>query len=103
MDKLYYNINEVSAMLDTPASTLRFWEKEFKELKPARGGKGSRQYTANDIALLRRIVHYTKDCGFTLEGTREQLRGNQGDGQKERVISDLKEVRKFLVSLKETL
>lgn len=103
MDKLYYTINEVSKMLDVSASTLRFWEREFKELNPARGGRGVRRYAAGDIDLLRRIVHYTKDCGFTLEGTREQLRGSSSDQQRERVIADLKEVRKFLVGLKETL
>ena len=103
MDKLYYNINEVSALLDTPASTLRFWEKEFRELRPARGGKGTRHYTEDDIALLRRIVHFTKECGFTLEGAREQLRASRVGEQRERAAADLMEVRRFLVSLKEAL
>lgn len=35
-DKLYYKISEVAEMLDVPVSTIRFWEKEFKELKPVR-------------------------------------------------------------------
>lgn len=101
--KLYYSINEVAAMIGVTTVTLRYWESQFKELKPTRGGKSVRLYTQDDIALLKQIYHLTKECGFTLEGTRDQLRAGKRDANRDQVISDLKEVRQFLVELKETL
>ena len=42
MEKLYYSISEVSEILGVTQSNLRFWEKEFKQLKPKRNAKGTR-------------------------------------------------------------
>ena len=42
--KLYYSISEVAAMFDVNESLLRFWEKEFPQLNPKKGGRGIRQY-----------------------------------------------------------
>lgn len=36
--KLYYSISEVAAMFDVNESLLRFWEKEFPQLNPKKGG-----------------------------------------------------------------
>lgn len=43
--KSYYKIGEVSAMLDVPVSTLRFWEDTFEQLDPFRT-PGERASTA---------------------------------------------------------
>ena len=75
-DKLYHPIGEVAEMLNVNPSLLRFWETEFPALKPHKNKKGTRFYTDDDIALLRQIYHLTRDCGYTLEGAREQLRLN---------------------------
>lgn len=40
--KSYYKIGEVSAMLDGPAPTLRYWEGEFEQLDPPRSEQGMR-------------------------------------------------------------
>ena len=47
--KLYYSISEVAAMFDVNESLLRFWEKEFPQLNPKKGGRGIRQYRKEDI------------------------------------------------------
>ncbi len=102
-EKLYYSINEVADLLGVTPVTLRYWESQFKELKPVRGGRSMRRYTQSDVELLQRIYHLTKECGFTIEGTRAQLHSDKLDTKKEKVIADLKEVRQFLVDLKELL
>ena len=48
--KKYYSIKEVSEMLEIPESTLRYWEKEFKEISPKKNAKGVRHYTTDDRA-----------------------------------------------------
>ena len=47
--KLYYSISEVAAMFDVNESLLRFWEKEFPQLNPKKGGRGIRQYRKEDM------------------------------------------------------
>ena len=101
--KLYYTISEVAAMLDVAPSVLRFWETEFDCLRPVKNKKGNRSYTEHDITLLRRIHHLTRDCGYTLEGAREQMRQRPVDDPQMEVVKNLQEVRSFLMELKETL
>ena len=101
--KLYYSIGEVSEMLGEPQSVLRFWETEFNELRPVKNKRGVRSYTAHDIDILRRIHHLTRECGYTLEGAREQMRTRPLEDPKMELVNNLKEVRSFLTELKEVL
>lgn len=101
--KLYYSIGEVAEMLGVAPSVLRFWESEFDCIRPVKNKHGSRSYTEHDIELLRRIYYLTRDCGYTLEGAREQMRTRPINDQQMELVRNLTEVRQFLVSLKETL
>ena len=103
MEKLYYSIGEVAAMLDVAPSVLRFWESEFDCIKPVKNKRGTRSYTARDIELLRRIHYLTRECGYTLEGAREQMRTRPIDDPKMELVNNLTAVRQFLVELKEQL
>ena len=102
-NKLYYSIGEVAAMLDVAPSVLRFWESEFDCIKPVKNKRGTRSYTARDIELLRRIHYLTRECGYTLEGAREQMRTRPIDDPKMELVNNLTAVRQFLVELKEQL
>lgn len=101
--KLYYSIGEVSKMLDVNPSLLRFWEKEFPMLQPHKNAKGSRFYTADDIELLKRIFHLTRDCGFTLDGVRDQLRIDNKLDEKMQLSETLTQLKTFLLELKDQL
>ena len=101
--KLYYSIGEVASMLGEAPSVLRFWEGEFDSLRPVKNRRGVRSYTEHDIDLLRRIQYLTRQCGYTLEGAREQVRTRPVEDPRQEVINRLTEVRRFLVNLKETL
>lgn len=103
MGKLYYSIGEVAAMLGVRTSVLRFWESEFDCLKPVKTSSGARNYTEHDIELLRRIHYLTRECGYTLEGAREQMRTRPVEDPKMQMINALTEVRDFLISLKDRL
>jgi len=73
MEKLYYSITEVSKMLDISASNLRYWEKEFNQLKPRRNAKGTRFYTQEDIGIVKQIMLLVHKQNLTLEGARQKL------------------------------
>lgn len=102
-NKLYYSIGEVAAMLGVRTSVLRFWESEFDCIKPVKTSNGARNYTEHDIELLRKIHYLTRECGYTLEGAREQMRTRPMEDPKMALINELNEVRSFLVELKEQL
>lgn len=101
--KLYYSIGEVAAMLDVAPSALRFWETEFDCIRPVKNRRGTRSYTEHDIQLLRRIQYLTRECGYTLEGAREQMRTRPVADPKMETLANLHQLRSFLVELKENL
>jgi len=68
--KRYYSISEVASQLDVNASLIRFWEKEFDQIKPKKNRKGNRLFTVDDLQNLKSIYHLVKERGFTLEGAR---------------------------------
>lgn len=72
--KLYYSIGEVAKMLDVNASQLRFWEREFNNIKPKVNSRGHRIYTADDIQELRIVQYLLKDKRMTIEGAKLHLK-----------------------------
>lgn len=102
--KLYYSIGEVAAMFDVNTSLVRFWEKEFDILKPKKNAKGNRLFTQKDVDNLKVIYHLVKERGFTLDGAKRKLRENKGDTiQNEEIVERLKDIRGFLVELRDNL
>jgi len=71
--KLYYSIGEVSKMTDLKAYVLRYWETEFKQLKPPKNRAGNRTYRQTDIDLILFIKDLLYNKKFTIEGARTQL------------------------------
>jgi len=74
--KKYYRIREVAEMLDVPLSTLRYWEREFPSIRPKRGSKGTRLYTANDIERTRMIHFLLKVKGLKIDAAKAQINNN---------------------------
>ncbi len=98
--KLYYSISEVASMFDLNESLLRFWEKEFPSLNPHKGGRGIRQYTKDDIQVIRTVYHLVKEKGMTLQGAREVMkRDKQSLNSRIDVIDRLKHVRDELQAI----
>ena len=72
-------------------------------VKPHKNKKGNRYYTLQDIEILRKIYYLTKECGFTLDGAKEQLKKQDTINEKAQLIDSLANIRKFLVELKDQL
>jgi DNA-binding transcriptional MerR regulator len=104
IEKLYYSIGEVAEIFTVAPSLIRFWESEFDIIKPKKNRKGNRQFTREDIDNVRTIYHLVKEKGFTLQGAKEMLRNDsQAVKDKMEMIDSLRNVRKFLVELREKL
>lgn len=104
LTKKFYKIGDVAELLQLPQSTIRFWEKEFSELRPRRNSGGTRQYTPADIEQLRIIRFLIRDKGLTIDGAREHLRRNRRDlERKHEVVKRLKDIRRRLTDLLDAL
>ena len=76
-DKLYFRIGEVSRLCDIPAYVLRFWESEFPQLKPHKGGTGQRLYRRRDVETVLHIKSLLYDEGYTIPGARQVIKTEQ--------------------------
>lgn len=73
MQKLYYSISEVSELIDEEQHILRYWEKEFEQLKPKKNRGGNRIYSDKDIFILKTIKKLLREDKLSLKGAKEQL------------------------------
>tara|TARA_B100001057_G_scaffold475822_1_gene543055 strand:+ start:278 stop:649 length:372 start_codon:yes stop_codon:yes gene_type:complete len=80
-DKAYKTIGEVVKILSlsnksgqkTPAHTIRYWEKEFKQIKPKILTGNRRYYDEFNINLLKKIKFLLKEQGMTINGVKKLL------------------------------
>ena len=72
-EKLYYRIGEVEEIAGVPAYVLRYWESEFKLLRPKKNPAGQRLYRRRDLELVQRIKTLLYEERLTLEGARKRL------------------------------
>jgi DNA-binding transcriptional MerR regulator len=70
-DRLYFRIGDVARLCQVPAYVLRFWETEFPQLKPNKGGTGQRLYRKRDVEMALRIKSLLYDQGYTIPGARQ--------------------------------
>ena len=103
--KIYYSLRETEAETGVPASTLRYWEKEFNELSPRKDGHGNRYYTREEQEIIKRIKYIRDELKITrIEAIRKELRANDKHSDERqaaleillRVKEELCEIRKLI-------
>ncbi len=103
-EKRYYKIGELAKAFDVNTSLLRFWEKEFKIIKPKKNAKGNRMFTSEDVKNLQLIYHLVKEKGFTLDGAKKKLKEDLSTAKKNHdIISRLQAIKAELVAIKNNL
>ena len=60
-----------------PTHTIRFWEKEFKQVKPILLNGNRRYYDRNNIEILKRIHFLLKEQGMTIRGVKKILNNKE--------------------------
>ena len=76
-DKFYFKIGEVAELLELPTHVLRFWESEFKRIKPKRTSAGQRLYRKKDVELIVHIKHLLYEKKFTIPGAKKYLKNSR--------------------------
>ena len=113
----YKTIGEVAKILNLKnkrdgslsTHTIRFWEKEFKQIKPMIFNGNRRYYDDATINILKKIKFLLKDKGMTLNGVKKALNyddsnidelNNTTIRQKQFIKSKIKNIKKILTSIK---
>ena len=73
-EKFYFKIGEVAELLGLPTHVLRFWESEFKRIKPKRTATGQRMYRRKDVELILEIKHLLYEKKYTIPGAKNCLK-----------------------------
>ncbi len=84
-DKLSFKIGEAAQLVGVQPHVLRFWEQQFRRLRPQKARNGHRIYSHHDIHLLRRIRTLLHSRGFTIAGAKALLK--EGEAAVEAAIS----------------
>ena len=71
--RLYYSISEVSDLVGVKPHVLRYWETQFKMLRPKKGRGGARMYRKRDVEILFEIKQLLYDQRFTIAGARRRI------------------------------
>ena len=71
--KLFFRIGEVAGLVGVEPHVLRYWEREFRTIRPTKSARGQRVYSRRDVENLLRVRELLYTQGFTIAGARKQL------------------------------
>jgi len=84
--KLYFRIGEVAGLVGVEPHVLRYWEREFRSIRPSKSAKGQRVYSRRDVENLMRVRELLYGRGFTIAGAKKQLREKGVEPQEENKV-----------------
>ncbi len=109
-DKAYFRIGEVARILSVEPHVIRYWESEFKSVKPVRSKSDQRLYRKKDVEALLVIKKLLYDEHFTISGARQQLdrlKSSTDESEKEEQVQNKEQMggldRLRLIQIKKVL
>ncbi len=104
VDKLYYRIGEVAQLVGVEPHVLRYWETEFRSVRPQKSASGQRVYSRRDVDTLMRVKGLLYGQGFTIAGAKKKLREGGVEPQAPEVVANgesLQKIRAQLLDIRE--
>ena len=99
-DKKYFSISEVSELCSVKPHTLRFWESEFKALKPITRKGNRRYYQKEDIEIIKKIQALLYTEGLTISGVKRNFSSTEDNNSRAdssgKIVEDLKKLLKAI-------
>ncbi|MDR1006455.1 MAG: MerR family transcriptional regulator [Bacteroidales bacterium] len=104
-DKFCYSIKEVAEEFNLTYPTLRFWETQFRQIKPIKNKRGVRYYNKETIEIIQTIVYLTRQKGYTLDGVKKYIAGSKLDTAEKKayITQTLTELKQTLLNIKQGL
>jgi len=104
-DKIFFSIREVSELCSVEPHVLRYWETEFKHIRPVKKSGNRRFYRHRDVYAVLQIKHLLYDLNFTIRGAKKRLMsGDLNDiVDQQDVKTSLRMIREELLSARDLL
>ncbi len=93
-DRLFYRIKEVCEVTGLKPHVLRYWEQEFKNIRPIKSPKGHRLYRKSDLEAILTIKKLLYEDRFTIDGAKRYLSTRKN--LMEEIKKELEEILKIL-------
>lgn len=93
-ERLFYRIKEVCEVTGLKPHVLRYWEQEFKDIRPKKSPKGHRLYRRSDLEKILTIKKLLYEDKFTIDGAKKYLAGRRT--LLEEIKRELEEIQKIL-------
>jgi len=100
-EKNFFSIGEASKITGVKPYVLRYWESEFKLLRPTRRESGHRKYTRKDLELIGEIKELLYEKKFSIAGAKKYLLEDR-KSKKDQLRLDLEKDSAAIGILKET-
>jgi len=100
-EKNFFSIGEASKITGVKPYVLRYWESEFKLLRPARRESGHRKYTRPDLEMIAEIKELLYEKKFSIAGAKRYLI-EERKNKKDQMKLDLEKDSAAISVLKET-
>ena len=84
-ERVFYRIREVCSLTGLKPHILRYWEHEFKDIRPAKSSRGQRLYRKRDVEAIVTIKKLLYEKKFTIDGAKKYLKTQR------RLVEEIKE------------
>ncbi len=106
-NKLFFKIGEVAKLAEVEPYVLRYWETEFKKLRPKKKENGQRLYQKKEVQLALNIKKLLHEDGYTIEGAKKVLKeknkSRKKDSSQLSILFDREKVVEIIEDLKKDL
>jgi DNA-binding transcriptional MerR regulator len=104
-DKLYFRIGEVADIVGVEPHVLRYWETEFRSIRPEKSRKGQRVYSRRDVETLLKVKELLYGHRYTIAGAKRKLRGEGVEplDDADPTYREIRSLRAGLLALREDL
>ena len=76
-DRMFYRIKDVCNITGLKPHVLRYWEQEFKDIKPEKSSTGQRLYKRKDLDTIIAIKKLLYEKRYTIDGAKKYLTGQR--------------------------
>jgi DNA-binding transcriptional MerR regulator len=98
-DKPYFKIGEVSRLTGVEPYVLRYWESEFRIIRPEKTRTNQRMYRRRDVEAVLQIKQLLYEDGYRIDGAKRRLRELSGEEPTVQVKALAASVRELLDEL----
>lgn len=102
-DKLYYKIGEVSKITGVKPHVLRYWESEFRAIRPYKTRSLQRLYRKRDIELVLKIKKLLYEDLFTIPGAKRKIKDSPDKAKQMELQFDKKAYKRIFMEIKREL